>query len=124
MALYRRKNIKSPFVHFTEPPLANFSEEEYNQFLEISGGMSKPEDAPEYNPSGNTGSSSNSIGLIDSIANGITSVLNSTTGLLGSIFGRNTQVVDTNQKSSMNTTTLLIGAVLVVVLIVFLMKKQ
>ena len=124
MALYQRKNIKSPFVHFTKPPLANFSEEEYDQFLAVSGGMSTPEDAPEYNPSGNTGSSSNSIGLIDSIANGITSVLNSTTGLLGSIFGRNTQVVDTNQKSGVSTGVLLLGAVLVVILVIFLMKKQ
>jgi hypothetical protein len=118
--LYRKLNLTSPIVAFTEPPIAS-----------ITGSTNPFGLTPEqiaaiatYNKTntGNTGSKA--VGVLDSIFGGLTSVIDSSTDLIGKLFGRGPQVVDTNQKNSMSTGVLLIGAVLIVVLIVFLMKKK
>lgn len=118
--LYRKLNITSPIVAFTEPPIASVTGNTH--------GFTPEEIATIYagtnygNNTGNTGSKA--VGVLDSIFGGLSSVIDSTTNLIGGWFNRGTQVVDTNQKSSMSTGVLLIGAVLVVVLIIFLMKKK
>lgn len=118
--LYRKLNLTSPLVAFTEPPMAS-----------ITGSTNPFGLTPEqietiatYNNTntGNTGSKA--VGVLDSIFGGLSSVIDSTTNLIGGWFNRGTNVVDTNQKSSMSTGVLLIGAVLVVILVIFLMKKK
>jgi hypothetical protein len=118
--LYRKLNLTSPLVAFTEPPIAS-----------ITGSTNPFGLTPEqieaiatYNKTntGNTGSKA--VGVLDSIFGGLSSVIDSTTNLIGGWFNRGTQVVDTNQKNGVSTVVLLIGAVLIVVLIVFLMKKK
>lgn len=117
----RKLNITSPLVAFTEPPMASVTGNTYGLTPEQIATIAK------YNNT-NTGNTENTgnkaVGILDSIFGGLSSVIDSTTNLIGGWFNRGTNVVDTNQKSSMSTGVLLIGAVLVVVLIIFLMKKQ
>ena len=119
MALYQRKNIQSPIVAFTEPPMASVTGNTYGftpeQIATINAGTN-------YSNTSNTGNKA--VGILDSIFGGLSDVIDSTTNLIGDWFNRGTQVVDTNQKSGVSTGVLLIGAVLIVVLIIFLMKKQ
>lgn len=99
---------------FTEPVLAGYD-------WYSNPNVSTPDDAPTNNNSSNNGGANV---IIDSIANGISSVIDSTTNFLGTWFNRGTQVVGTQEKSSISTGVLLGGAALLVVLVVFLMKKQ
>lgn len=115
MITNKKRNIKSPLVAFTEPPVASFSD--YSELGIPAGQYSTPDD--NSNASGN-----NAVGILDSIFGGLSDVLGAGTNLIGSWFGRRTDVVDTNQKSEISTSVLLIGAVLIVILIIFLMKKQ
>lgn len=121
--LYRKLNLTSPIVAFTEPPMASVTGNSYGFTPEQIATIAK------YNTNtGNTGNSGNTgnkaVGVLDSIFGGLSNVIDSTTNLIGGWFNRGTNVVDTNQKSSMSTGVLLLGAVLVVILVIFLMKKQ
>lgn len=115
----RKLNITSPLVAFTEPPMASVTGNTYGLTPEQIATINV---ASNYSNTGNTGNKA--VGVLDSIFGGLSSVIDSTTNLIGGWFNRGTQVVDTNQKSSMSTGVLLIGAVLIVVLIIFLMKKK
>lgn len=116
----RKLNITSPIVAFTEPPMASVTGNTYGftpeQIATINAGTNYG------NNTGNTGNKA--VGILDSIFGGLSDVIDSTTNLIGGWFNRGTNVVDTNQKSGVSTGVLLIGAVLIVVLIIFLMKKQ
>lgn len=118
--LHRKLNLTSPIVAFTEPPMASVTGNTYGftpeQIATINAGTNYG------NNTGNTGNKA--VGVLDSIFGGLSSVIDSTTNLIGGWFNRGTNVVDTNQKSGVSTGVLLIGAVLIVVLIIFLMKKQ
>lgn len=115
--LYRKLNLTSPIVAFTEPPIASVTGNTY--------GLTPEQVATNPGNTGNTGNTGNkAVGVLDSIFGGLSDVIDSTTNLIGGWFNRGTQVVDTNQKSSMSTGVLLLGAVLVVILVIFLMKKQ
>lgn len=118
--LYRKLNLTSPLVAFTEPPMASITGST-NPFGLTAEQI---ETIATYNNTntGNTGSKA--VGVLDSIFGGLSSVIDSTTNLIGGWFNRGTNVVDANQKSGMSTSVLLIGAVLVVVLVIFLMKKK
>lgn len=117
----RKLNITSPLVSFTEPPMASVTGNTYGLTPEQIATIAKYNNAN----TGNTGNNSNkATGVLDSIFGGLSSVIDSTTNLIGGLFNRGTQVVDTNQKNSMSTGVLLLGAVLVVILVIFLMKKQ
>lgn len=119
--LHRKLNLTSPIVAFTEPPMASVTGQTYGLTPEQVATIA------EYNNTntGNTGNTGNkAVGVLDSIFGGLSSVIDSTTNLIGGWFNRGTNVVDTNQKSSMSTGVLLLGAVLVVILVIFLMKKQ
>jgi hypothetical protein len=117
----RKLNITSPLVSFTEPPMASVTGNTYGLTPEQIAAIATYNNAN----TGNTGNNSNkATGVLDSIFGGLSSVIDSTTNLIGGWFNRGTQVVDTNQKSSMSTGVLLLGAVLVVILVIFLMKKQ
>lgn len=117
--LYRKLNITSPIVAFTEPPIASVTGNNYGFTPEEITTINA---ASNYSNTGNT--SNKAVGILDSIFGGLSTVIDSTTNLIGGWFNRGTNVVDTNQKSSMSTSVLLIGAVLVVVLVIFLMKKK
>lgn len=119
--LHRKLNLTSPIVAFTEPPMASVTGNTFGLTPEQIATIAK------YNNTntGNTGNTGNkAVGVLDSIFGGLSSVIDSTTNLIGGWFNRGTNVVDTNQKSSMSTGVLLLGAVLVVILVIFLMKKQ
>jgi hypothetical protein len=117
----RKLNITSPLVSFTEPPMASVTGNTYGLTPEQIVAIATYNNAN----TGNTGNTGNkATGVLDSIFGGLSSVIDSTTNLIGGWFNRGTQVVDTNQKSSMSTGVLLLGAVLVVILVIFLMKKQ
>lgn len=119
--LHRKLNLTSPIVAFTEPPMASVTGQTYGLTPEQVATIAK------YNNTntGNTGNTGNkAVGVLDSIFGGLSSVIDSTTNLIGGWFNRGPNVVDTNQKSSMSTGVLLLGAVLVVILVIFLMKKQ
>ena len=119
--LHRKLNLTSPIVAFTEPPMASVTGQTYGLTPEQIATIAK------YNNTntGNTGNTGNkAVGVLDSIFGGLSSVIDSTTNLIGGWLNRGTNVVDTNQKSSMSTGVLLLGAVLVVILVIFLMKKQ
>lgn len=113
--LHRKLNLTSPIVAFTEPPMASVTGQTYGLTPEQVATIAK------YN---NTNTGNKAVGVLDSIFGGLSSVIDSTTNLIGGWFNRGPNVVDTNQKSSMSTGVLLLGAVLVVILVIFLMKKQ
>lgn len=115
----RKLNITSPLVAFTEPPMASVTGNTYGLTPEQIATINA---ASNYGNTGNTGNKA--VGVLDSIFGGLSSVIDSSTDFIGKLFNRGTQVVDTNQKSSMSTGVLLIGAVLVVILVIFLMKKK
>lgn len=110
MKIKKLKTDNPLLCGFTEPVLAGYD-------WYSNPNVSTPEDAPTSNNGG-------ANVIIDSIANGISSVIDSTTNLIGSWFNRGTQVVGMQEKSSISTGVLLGGAALLVVLVVFLMKKQ
>lgn len=119
--LHRKLNLTSPIVAFTEPPMASVTGQTYGLTPEQIATIAK------YNNTntGNTGNTGNkAVGVLDSIFGGLSSVIDSTTNLIGGWFNRGTNVVDTNQKSGVSTGVLLIGAILIVILVIFLMKKQ
>lgn len=124
--LHRKLNLTSPIVAFTEPPMASVTGNTYGftpeQIATINAGINYGNGSGSTGNSGNTGNKA--VGVLDSIFGGLSNVIDSTTNLIGRWFNRGTQVVDTNQKSSMSTGVLLLGAVLVVILVIFLMKKQ
>lgn len=122
--LYRKLNLTSPIVAFTEPPIASVTGNTYGLTPEQVATIAKYNNTNPGN-TGNTGNTGNkAVGVLDSIFGGLSSVIDSTTNLIGGWFNRGTQVVDTNQKSGVSTGVLLLGAVLVVILVIFLMKKQ
>ena len=119
--LHRKLNLTSPIVAFTEPPMASVTGNTYGLTPEQIATIAKYNNTNTGN-TGNTGSKA--VGILDSIFGGLSSVIDSSTDFISKWFNKGTQVVDTNQKSSMSTGVLLIGAVLIVVLVIFLMKKQ
>lgn len=123
--LHRKLNLTSPIVAFTEPPMASVTGNTYGLTPEQIATINATTNYSNTSNTGNTGNTGNkAVGVLDSIFGGLSSVIDSTTNLIGGWFNRGTNVVDTNQKSSMSTGVLLIGAVLVVILVIFLMKKQ
>lgn len=123
--LHRKLNLTSPIVAFTEPPMASVTGNTYGLTPEQIATINAATNYSNTSNTGNTGNTGNkAVGVLDSIFGGLSSVIDSTTNLIGGWFNRGTNVVDTNQKSSMSTGVLLIGAVLVVILVIFLMKKQ
>lgn len=122
--LHRKLNLTSPIVAFTEPPIASVTGNTYGLTPEQVATIAKYNNTNPGN-TGNTGNTGNkAVGVLDSIFGGLSDVIDSTTNLIGGWFNRGTQVVDTNQKSGVSTGVLLLGAVLVVILVIFLMKKQ
>lgn len=120
--LYRKLNLTSPIVAFTEPPIASVTGNTHGFTPEEIATINA---ASNYSNTGNTGNTGNkAVGVLDSIFGGLSSVIDSTTNLIGGWFNRGTNVVDTNQKSGVSTGVLLIGAVLIVILVIFLMQKK
>lgn len=117
--LHRKLNLTSPIVAFTEPPIASVTGNTHGFTPEEIATINA---ASNYSNTGNTGNKA--VGVLDSIFGGLSNVIDSTTNLIGGWFNRGTNVVDTNQKSGVSTGVLLLGAVLVVILVIFLMQKK